>query len=293
MFKNFKVDNAKREEFTGSLATIAKSKEAYLRGLKINGAAASSFNITVCGKNIFNYNTALHTGQFLDESITKTDGKYTAKGRNDGVNRSFISSSDGLIRIGTSSLGIPSSNGYYLPAGTYTVNFKYKYLLDGGKSTGLGIRVLLGGAGLGSFIFDTDSIFSTSLNTEYSFTRTFNLSQPTSVYLMVYLNACRIDFFDIQIVSGSYTAQTLPPYQPYNGQTYPYRLEDTNGTLRTLSAGDYYDRDNNIAALDGEIVNIKPFSAGFQYNAKPIQIAGECNIFTDTGAEMNFKAVSY
>jgi len=275
MFKNFKVDNARRVEFEGSDIQISGSKWAYLRNLKVygNSDGVSSFNLTSCGENLWD-----SKGMFDDLNVAD-DNAFTYE-TFDGKN---------CIKVQE-----PNSN-----AATLHFNYGFK------ENTQYRIKydfyhnlISTSYSGIYFLIYYTDGTYRSlgwtiTANTWLSIDYITTVDKTVDYIRITYSSALNYTYFDLdtfQITEG--TDDTT--YTAYNGTTYPYRIEDTNGNLLTMYDGDYYDRDNNIAVISGTTYNIKPYSFTFLYNQKPIQAeSDEANVFTDTNATLKFKAVSY
>jgi len=159
----------------------------------------SSWNKTVCGKNLFNINT-LTNKYNVNTTITDNDITVTA-------------TSIGTFRR------VQSTN-FTLPAGTYYLHRDFEII----SGTGIG--------GTGRTILYEAGTTNSIRNNNGSFT----LLNTTEVYLALYLNTASalvdllsVRFYNIQIErSSSYTG-----WKKYTGKSYPYRyrLEDTDGNL--------------------------------------------------------------
>jgi hypothetical protein len=278
MFKSFKVDNARRVEFEDSFVQIPKSKWAYLRGLKFYGNAdgvASSFNTVVCGKNIFN--PAVNFIGTAGVGWSKSGEVYTLKIISP-ITDFFVGRNQLLSNVKLKPLTSYMFT-FVCTRNTADINLVMANLTDAVFANTATVLFAAGQTGTKTIAVNTRDFTST--------THTYGF------YLQGYGSQDAGEWdIQMQLEEGS----TATPYQSYNGQTYPYRLEDTDGNLHTLGDGDYYDRDNNIAVIDGDTYNIKPYSPTFLYNQKPVQVEGDvCNVFTDATAQpiMKFKAVSY
>ncbi len=257
MFRNFKIDNARRVDFEGEWIQIPKSKWGYLRnsvfyGKTIQDGEPSSdnpvdpvnippeFNVTVCGRNLFNHrNNAIARG-----SIEIIDDYVRCTGNNvDAIDFGF-------------------SRGWYRPNWYLAEEYNQPILKNGDVVTisadvrlieqrntpGIRIYLYSSSNGAGHAIFQAKSLtLNTWVRVSQSYTITSTLLVGKDDYYPIFtLNGNIVDIKNIAIKYG-----TDDTYTPYTGNTYPYRLEDLDGNLhelRSLPDGtrDEYDRDNGI-----------------------------------------------
>jgi hypothetical protein len=231
MFKNFKIDNARRVEFEDKFIQIPKSKWAYLRNNidtfhTTGGDGTPSEPIPIV--NIAEYNKTV-TGQNLFNKLL-TDIVYST--------HNLTQTANGIRLTATSQTSFLYANDnykYFLIKGeTYTFKCKWKNsAVRGGKT-----YFTINRSGESEYSFgDTywsDTNEKTALRnftpTESGYYRIiFYAYHHSNQGAMLENDYC--DFWDIQLLKGEYTAETMPAYKAYHGKTYPYRLEDTNNVL--------------------------------------------------------------
>jgi hypothetical protein len=194
------------------------------------------FNLTSCGKNLFNINNITYIEPDVNFAIIEDKVRLTA---NKTTTYMFVRD-----RV----------DKYFLQAGQpYTVNCKCQnsVIADGYVSL------------LINNVPRTDVKSSARLQWSDTNEKTIHLTftpNTTGFYFIALYGygegaaipqGAYIDFWDIQLLKGSYTAETLPSYTKYDGSTYPYRIEDLDGNLHELCSlpdgtRDEYDRDNGI-----------------------------------------------
>ena len=228
MFKNWKANNAKRKDFSGEILTIPKSKDGYLRKLKLYGKSIqdgeptpdnpvevktvpSELDITSCGRNLFDASKITN----LTQHSVEENGRVIRK-------KTYASTSGYTFQ--------------FLPNTTYTISFKGT--LSAGASGGAfgGIAALVPAT--------TDIVFwLTEGQRINNITRTFTTPSqlPNNGRLILYLYAAANNGGN----EYSYTWEDLVltyagiddrSWKPYLGSTTPITLRDTDGNLHTLKS---------------------------------------------------------
>jgi hypothetical protein len=204
--------------------------------------------------NIAEYNKMV-TGQNLFDKL-QTDIVYST--------HSLMQTANGIRITATSQTNYLYANDnykYFLIAGeTYTFKCKWQNsAVRGGKT-----YFVINRSGKSDFVFGdtywTNTNEKTTLRnitpTESGYYRIefYAYNRHTTQDAMLENDYC--DFWDIQLLKGEYTAETMPPYTPYTGNNYPYRLEDTDGNLHY--GGDLPDGTaDSVNWETGEFVEIK------------------------------------
>gem|GEM_PF-6973876 len=250
MFRNFKIDNARRVDFEGEWIQIPKSKWGYLRDSVFYGKTTqdgeptpdnpvdlvsipSEFNLTVRGRNLFsigdNYTLSIRGITFEWNKNTQEFRIYGTK----TTNNANVSISVPLV--------IPAIR---------LAGLRYIIWVTGSFETGSGLRVVY--ARLRNKENNNNvGVISISAGTYVS--RKFSTSSFTGdVYhfspLIEIPEGAIVDLtFKIMLVYGDSDEHI----KYAGGNTYPYRLEDLDGNLHELCSlpdgtRDEYDRDNGI-----------------------------------------------
>jgi hypothetical protein len=226
MFKNFKIDNARRVEFEGDFIQIPKSKWGYLRDIEFFGKSTQDgepspdnpvdiintppeLDLTVCGKNLASETKLLADNTFILEVTFDNKECFSWN----------AGSENGALRILENSFGF----------GSYTLsgNF-YVYSTDGGSTR---LRFLYTDGS-----FDDGPYFQANQWQSFSFVS--DSSKKIAYIRGVNNNNLRQVYLEkntLQVEQGD----TATDYEEFNGGIYPYRLEDVNGVLH--EAGDLPD----------------------------------------------------
>ena len=263
MFRNYKIDNARRVEFEGEHIQIPKSKWGYLRDSVFYGKTIQDgeptpdnpvdlvnippeFNLTVCGRNLFFRKEPF---SILNNGCTHTWNPSTQEYRITGVGQGYNTTA--LMRLSyPHPLEFTSGMFFRIWATGTTPAVIYPRLMNASTANVATMSIPSG----------------TYSNTHFQgYLREVEDNTVVIFSPVVYvLEGKTIDItFKIMI---SYEDAA---YEPYQGSTYPYRLEDLDGNLHELCSlpdgtADSYDRDS------GEFVaRIKTFtvssSAGITY----------------------------
>jgi hypothetical protein len=226
MFKNFKVDNARRVEFTGNNIQIPKSKWAYLRNNidtfhttggegtpseQIPIVNISEWNKTVCGINRWD-----SAKMFADlKAVHDTGFMYEIK---DGRN---------CIKVVAPNFTARNIKFYY----GFKENTQYSFRFDV-----FNYLVNPAVAGIVFYVNYSDGS-DVQLNSSLVNPETWKTITHTSTAGKTILNAnifyatgSNYSWFDLDSFA-IYEGVGLYDYTPYQGNTYPYRLEDTDGVL--------------------------------------------------------------
>ena len=115
----------------------------------------------------------------------------------------------------------------FLPAGTYTFSWNF---INKSSIVANDDHLVING------IYTNFCKYNQDINTSYVFSKTFNNDVNTLTFYLGSLDpdGAYIEFSDFQIVKGEYTTETMPPYTPYTGNTYQYKLEDVNGIVHNF-----------------------------------------------------------
>jgi hypothetical protein len=226
MFKSFKVDNARRVEFTGNNIQIPKSKWAYLRNNidtfhstggegtpsePIPLVNVSEWNKTVCGINRWN-----SAKMFAD--LKAVDNNAFAYETKDSRN---------CVKVTVPSLAARSLKFYY----GFKENTQYSFRFD--------VFNYLVQPSIAGIVFDINysdgsliQINSSLVNPETWKTITYTSTAGKTVLNIniMFATGSNYSWFDLDSFA-IYEGVGLYDYTPYQGKTYPYRLEDVNGIL--------------------------------------------------------------
>ena len=207
-------------EYSGEgSVTIDNTIAAPVKGVRIQGrtvypkdggAAYSVTNpaVKVCGRNVFSHET--YGGQYLVQTEVLEDGRIKTTGLSETT----------AIGHGTFRL--------FLGTGDYTMQAS----CETNTQTAHSLYVCKKPDGTGGIV-------------SYTFygagavpVKTFSMEQPGQYYMFLNVGGMTGDesITAVQIIQGSYTADTIPPYEPYkeNTITLPY-------TLRSTEDGAVYD----------------------------------------------------
>ena len=228
MFKNWDIDSDERKDFSGEILTIPKSKDGYLRNFKMYGKTVqngtptpespipvqnvpSSFDITSCGKNLFDASKISSTAFIVEEN-----GRF----------------------IRTKSYA--QDTGYwfqFLPNTKYTISFKGT---RSGSNSGTYGNIVAFYAGSSIFSFGT-----TQLTGLINKTITTPATLPNNGLLNLYMygtsandgNEYGYTYEDLVI---TYEGVTDRAWEKYIGTTTNFSVKDTNNNdyeLCSLSDG--------------------------------------------------------
>ena len=184
--------------------------------------------VVVCGKNLL---------PFKNQEFTYKNVTYKV------VNGKLIINGTSTGETTPNSADFKNNFSFYLEAGTYTIRQNQS---AGTNPSYFFTRILK---------YDDNTALTTiSYTTPLA---TFTLNERTKVYLgfYVYNMTFNNENLEYMLVSGNYTSETIPPYEPYQSQTYPINLTcknlfDKNGL--TYRDGYYLD-DNGVEQSNSAI----------------------------------------
>lgn len=224
MIKFNKIDNARRLNFNGSFVQIPKSKWGYLRKFKIYGestqeadptptdpkdikSVASTINVTACGENLAK-NVLIDIAQH-------------------GVNFSFNPITNAYKIEGTSDVGTYPFKTFSMISKGFSG--KTITIFKSGNTNSPSLRVHDRQGSLGNV---ADLSFSNKIIVVTLPELTNDLDVEFVCVPSTYYNSEQY----VQILLGSYTLETIPPFTSFTGSTTAITFRDTNGNLHYPSS---------------------------------------------------------
>lgn len=185
----------------------------------------SEWNKTVCGRNLYDI-TARSFGVYRCTYVLEDTNTVIVTASNDALN-AFVSN---IIKFDKTK-DITISMDVKVLSGTYN-SISLVMVRD------VGTNFIRGNANINSSLTDVQKVI---INIPANI-----VPLKIDVAIWYYIknqnvasDNFTVEYSNIQLVQGTYTAETMPPYEPYTGNTYPYKLEDVNGILH--EAGDLPD----------------------------------------------------